>query len=49
MTEIYLPRVGATMEEGKILRWLKAVGDNVTAGEEIVEIETDKTNVVIEA
>jgi pyruvate dehydrogenase E2 component (dihydrolipoamide acetyltransferase) len=37
------------MEEGTILRWLKAPGDQVARGEELVEIETDKANMVYEA
>lgn len=41
-TEIIMPKAGMTMEEGKIIRWLKNVGDKVEAGEGIIEIETDK-------
>jgi len=37
------------MEEGTILKWLKSVGEEVSAGEELVEIETDKANMVYEA
>jgi pyruvate dehydrogenase E2 component (dihydrolipoamide acetyltransferase) len=37
------------MEEGTVLRWLKGVGDAVAVGEELVEIETDKANMVYEA
>jgi pyruvate dehydrogenase E2 component (dihydrolipoamide acetyltransferase) len=37
------------MEEGTILRWMKSVGDEVARGEELVEIETDKANMVYEA
>src|SRR4051812_28811053 len=37
------------MEEGTILRWLKADGDAVAAGDELVEIETDKANMTYEA
>jgi pyruvate dehydrogenase E2 component (dihydrolipoamide acetyltransferase) len=37
------------MEEGTILRWLKSPGDEVALGEELVEIETDKANMVYEA
>ncbi len=49
MTEIVMPRLSDSMEEGTILRWLKAVGDEVALGEELVEIETDKANMVYEA
>src|SRR5439155_5406948 len=38
-----------SMEEGTILKWLKSPGDNVDLGEELVEIETDKANMVYEA
>src|SRR4051794_15206933 len=37
-----MPRLSASMEEGTILRWLKSDGDRVSAGDELVEIETDK-------
>jgi pyruvate dehydrogenase E2 component (dihydrolipoamide acetyltransferase) len=37
------------MEEGTILKWLKSDGDEVSRGEEIVEIETDKANMTYEA
>ena len=42
MTDVVMPRLSASMEEGTILRWLKSDGDRVRAGEELVEIETDK-------
>jgi pyruvate dehydrogenase E2 component (dihydrolipoamide acetyltransferase) len=48
-TEIVMPRLSDSMEEGTILRWLKSVGDEVALGEELVEIETDKANMVFEA
>jgi pyruvate dehydrogenase E2 component (dihydrolipoamide acetyltransferase) len=38
-----------SMEEGTILKWLKSPGDSVELGEELVEIETDKANMVYEA
>src|SRR5262245_62533936 len=44
-----MPRLSDSMEEGTILRWLKAPGDDVALGEELVEIETDKANMVYEA
>src|SRR3954452_2449311 len=37
------------MEEGTILKWLVSEGDEVTKGQEIVEIETDKANMTYEA
>ena len=44
-----MPRLSDSMEEGTILRWIKAVGDEVALGDELVEIETDKANMVFEA
>jgi pyruvate dehydrogenase E2 component (dihydrolipoamide acetyltransferase) len=47
--EIVMPRLSDTMEEGTIARWLKREGDLVHRGEPILEIETDKTNMELEA
>lgn len=44
-----MPRLSDSMEEGTILRWLKASGDQVARGEEIAEIETDKATMTYEA
>lgn len=41
--DLDMPRLGETMEEGRIVRWLKAVGDRFERGEAVLEIETDKT------
>ncbi|HEV2975055.1 MAG TPA: dihydrolipoamide acetyltransferase family protein [Solirubrobacteraceae bacterium] len=49
MTEIVMPRLSDTMEEGTILRWLKADGDLLKRGEELVEIETDKAAMTYES
>ena len=49
MKDVIMPKLGFTMEEGVIVRWLKQAGDAVTQGEPIVEITTDKTNMEIEA
>ncbi|HEY7831639.1 MAG TPA: dihydrolipoamide acetyltransferase family protein [Solirubrobacteraceae bacterium] len=49
MTEMVMPRLSDTMEEGTILRWLKADGEHVKRGEELVEIETDKANMTYES
>jgi pyruvate dehydrogenase E2 component (dihydrolipoamide acetyltransferase) len=49
MTDIVMPRLSDTMEEGTILRWLKADGDTVRRGEELVEIETDKAAMTYES
>ena len=44
-----MPAIGVAMEEGLLLRWLKAVGDPCAEGEPIVEIETDKTTMELES
>ncbi len=44
-----MPRLSDSMEEGTVLKWLKSVGDQVAVGDELVEIETDKANMVYEA
>ena len=49
MAEIVMPRLSDTMEEGTILRWLKADGEDVARGEELVEIETDKATMIYES
>ena len=47
--EVVMPQMGADMKEGTLIRWLKNEGDEVTRGEAIAEIETDKANIEIEA
>jgi len=47
--EIVMPRLSDSMEEGTILKWMKSVGDEVEVGDELVEIETDKANMVYES
>jgi pyruvate dehydrogenase E2 component (dihydrolipoamide acetyltransferase) len=49
VSDVVMPRLSDSMEEGTILKWLKASGDEVKRGEEIVEIETDKANMTYEA
>jgi pyruvate dehydrogenase E2 component (dihydrolipoamide acetyltransferase) len=44
-----IPKVGLVMEEVKVVRWLKNVGDDVVAGEPLLEVETEKSVVEIEA
>ena len=48
-TEIKMPQLGLTMEEGTVERWLKAEGDPVKAGEPLLEITTDKLTNQVEA
>ena len=49
MPEVIMPKMGDAMEEGTLLQWLKQDGETVAAGDVIAEIETDKSNVEIEA
>jgi pyruvate dehydrogenase E2 component (dihydrolipoyllysine-residue acetyltransferase) len=44
-----IPKVGLVMEEVKVVRWLKNVGDRVATGEPLLEVETEKSVVEIEA
>jgi pyruvate dehydrogenase E2 component (dihydrolipoamide acetyltransferase) len=46
---IVMPKMGDTMEEGKILSWHKQEGDTVEKGEAIAEIETEKVNIEAES
>jgi pyruvate dehydrogenase E2 component (dihydrolipoamide acetyltransferase) len=48
-TDIVMLRLPDSMEEGTILRWIKSQGDEVAVRDELVEIETDKANMVYEA
>ena len=48
-TEIIMPKAGMAMEEGTIVKWLKAEGDVVEQGEPLLEILTDKVNMEVEA
>src|SRR6058998_1942219 len=47
--DVTMPKLSDTMEEGKILRWVKKPGDRVAIGEIIAEVETDKANMELEA
>lgn len=47
--EIFMPKAGMDMQEGKIIQWLKQVGESVEVGEGILEIETDKIAMEVEA
>jgi len=49
MTKVMMPKLGETMEEGEIIKWLKKEGDNVKEGESLLEIATDKANMEVEA
>ena len=47
--DVTMPKLSDTMEEGKILKWLKHPGERVAIGEIIAEVETDKANMELEA
>ncbi|MFQ5916561.1 MAG: lipoyl domain-containing protein [Candidatus Binatia bacterium] len=49
--EVVIPRLGSSDEsdEVKVLRWIRQVGASVQKGEALLEVETDKVNVEIEA
>ena len=47
--DVIMPALGMAQETGKILRWLKAEGDSVRKGEPVMEVETDKVTVDVEA
>ena len=49
VNRVLMPRMGSSMEQGKILRWLKKEGDRVEKGDMIAEIETEKVTIQIEA
>jgi pyruvate dehydrogenase E2 component (dihydrolipoamide acetyltransferase) len=49
MSEIVMPRLSDSMEEGTILKWLKADGEPVARGEPLAEIETDKATLTYES
>ena len=48
-TQIMMPQLGLTMTEGTVSKWLKQVGDEVQAGDLLVEVSTDKITNQIEA
>ncbi len=49
MPTILMPALSPTMEEGKLAKWLKAVGDTIKSGDILAEIETDKATMEVEA
>ena len=46
---IIMPKLGFNMDEGQLVKWHKALGDSVTKGEVLFEINTDKTTMPVEA
>jgi pyruvate dehydrogenase E1 component beta subunit len=49
MTQILMPALSPTMEEGNLSKWLVKVGDKIEPGQVIAEIETDKATMEVEA
>ena len=47
--DVLMPQLGETVAEGKIVKWFKAAGDSVKPGENLFEIETDKTSMEVPA
>ena len=48
-TKILMPKLSDTMTEGVILKWLKKEGEKIKQGETLVEIESDKADMELEA
>jgi pyruvate dehydrogenase E2 component (dihydrolipoamide acetyltransferase) len=48
-TEVIMPALGVAQQTGTLLKWLKAEGQSVSKGEPLMEVETDKATVEIEA
>ncbi len=49
VTRVILPKLGLTMDEGRLIAWHKNEGDRVEKGEVLFEVETDKANMEIES
>ena len=45
--DIILPNIGETVDEGKVLKWLKQVDDQVNDGDILCEVETDKSTMEV--
>ena len=48
-TQVVMPKLSPTMEEGQLARWLKNEGDKVSVGEPLAEIDTDKATMEAQA
>ena len=48
-SRVVMPKLSDTMEEGRIIRWLKHEGDPVETGQTLAEVETDKATVEMES
>ncbi len=49
LTEVIMPKLGLTMDEGTILSWFRTEGEPILAGEALLSVETDKVAIDIEA
>jgi pyruvate dehydrogenase E2 component (dihydrolipoamide acetyltransferase) len=49
VTPVILPKLGLTMDEGRLVAWLKKEGDRIEAGEILFEVETDKATMEVES
>ena len=47
--KVIMPVLGETMEEGRIFKWRKRVGDQINKGEVLLEVETDKALLEVES
>ena len=47
--DVLMPQLGETVAEGKIVKWFKQAGDKVSPGDNLFEIETDKTSMEVPA
>ena len=47
--DVLMPQLGETVAEGKIVKWFKSAGDAVKPGDNLFEIETDKTSMEVPA
>ena len=45
--DVLMPQLGETVAEGKITKWFKSAGDAVKPGDNLFEIETDKTSMEV--
>src|SRR6267143_1339795 len=48
-TQVVMPKLSPTMEEGQLSRWLKKEGDKVSMGEPLAEVDTDKATMEMQA
>src|SRR2546423_15551739 len=48
-TDVLMPALGMNQETGRLVEWLRREGETVTRGEPLMEVETDKATVEIEA